>query len=224
MFRRLAYLPALRSGYETAVCVTGRRRRQSWRGSKGYAHTVAKSLDLSPQSVIRYTTTFAVGWIDALFPARLRRVHDGEHQGPVFAPIHSPRSSYGINWTTRRMEDPHNVIAQTGHRMSEGRIRRIIKAAGYRWRKAKTVLTSNDPKYQSKLDAIKVILSELKPDEAFFSIDEYGPFAVKKKGGQETSRPRKELRRSAVPKIKRMDDPHSGSRAFPEPGDAFLFS
>lgn len=122
------------------------------------------------------------------------------------------------------MEDPHNVLAQTGHRMSEGRIRRIIKAAGYRWRKAKTVLTSNDPKYQSKLDAIKVILSELKPDEAFFSIDEYGPFAVKKKGGQETSRPRKELRRSAVPKIKRMDDPHSGSRAFPEPGDAFLFS
>jgi hypothetical protein len=40
------------------------------------------------------------------------------------------------------------------------------------------------PQYQSKLDAIKGILSELKPDEAFFSIDEYGPFAVKKKGGR----------------------------------------
>jgi hypothetical protein len=74
------------------------------------------------------------------------------------------------------MEDLHNVLAQAGHRISESRIPRITKAGGFRWRKAKTVLTSNDPQYQSKLDAIKGILSELKPDEAFFSIDEYGPF------------------------------------------------
>jgi transposase len=147
-------------------------------------HTVAKSLDLTPPSVIRYTTTFAGGGIDALFPARQSRVHDEEHQGPVFALLHSPPSSYGINRTTWRMEDLHNVLAQTGHRMSERRIRRIIKAGGFRWRKAKTVLTSNDPQYQAKLDAIKGILSGLKPDEAFFSIDEYGPFAVKKKGGR----------------------------------------
>jgi len=30
---------------------------------------------------------------------------------------------------------------------------------------------------------IKQILSDLKEDEAFFSIDEYGPFAIKRKGG-----------------------------------------
>jgi hypothetical protein len=34
-----------------------------------------------------------------------------------------------------------------------------------------------------KVDAIKEILQQLRPNEAFFSIDEYGPFAVKKKGG-----------------------------------------
>jgi hypothetical protein len=43
---------------------------------------------------------------------------------------------------------------------------------------------SNDPHYKSKLEAVKAILSELKLDDAFFSIDEYGPFAVKRKGGR----------------------------------------
>jgi transposase len=154
-------------------------------GFKGIRlHTVAESLDLTPHTVIRYAVTFAGGGVVALFRATQSRVHDEEHQGPVFALLHSPPSSYGINRTTWRMEDLHNVLAQTGHRMSERRIRRIIKAGGFRWRKAKTVLTSNDPQYQPKLDAVKGVLSELKPDEAFFSIDEYGPFAVKKKGGR----------------------------------------
>jgi len=45
------------------------------------------------------------------------------------------------------------------------------------------VLTSQDPEYRVKIEVIKKILSGLKKDEAFFSIDEFGPFAVKKKGG-----------------------------------------
>jgi hypothetical protein len=60
----------------------------------------------------------------------------------------------------------------------------MIKAAGFRWRKAKVVLTSKDPDYRAKLDAIQRILSTLQEDEAFFSIDEYGSFAVKCKGGR----------------------------------------
>jgi hypothetical protein len=50
-------------------------------------------------------------------------------------------------------------------------------------RKAKVVLTSNDPEYPAKVGIIKQILSDLKEEEAFFSIDEYGPFAIKRKGG-----------------------------------------
>jgi len=46
------------------------------------------------------------------------------------------------------------------------------------------VLTSNDPEYRAKVEAISKILSELRPDEAFFSVDEYGPFAIKMKGGK----------------------------------------
>jgi hypothetical protein len=58
----------------------------------------------------------------------------------------------------------------------------LIKTAGFKWRKAKVVLTSNDPEYHAKVGVIKQILSGLKEDEAFFSIDEYGPFAIKRKG------------------------------------------
>ena len=46
------------------------------------------------------------------------------------------------------------------------------------------MLTSNDPTYTEKLARIRSILSNLQPDEAFFSIDEYGPFAIKTKPGR----------------------------------------
>jgi hypothetical protein len=65
----------------------------------------------------------------------------------------------------------------------------MIKVAGYKWRNAKIVLTSNDPTYKEKLARIRYILSSLQPDEAFFSIDEYGPFAIKAKPGRTLSAP-----------------------------------
>jgi hypothetical protein len=54
----------------------------------------------------------------------------------------------------------------------------------YGFKKSRESLTSNDPKFREKLDYIKSILSNLAPDEKFFSIDEYGHFAVKIKGGR----------------------------------------
>ena len=74
-------------------------------------------------------------------------------------------------------------MAESGLRTSRKRVRALIKTAGFKWRKAKVVLTSNDPEYHTKVGVIKQILSDLKEDEAFFSIDEYGPFAIKRKGG-----------------------------------------
>jgi hypothetical protein len=63
-------------------------------------------------------------------------------------------------------------------------MRRVLKGTGYRWRKARIVLTSQDSEYAQKVKAIKEILAGLKDDEAFFSIDEYGPFSIRKKGGR----------------------------------------
>jgi nucleoid DNA-binding protein len=63
-------------------------------------------------------------------------------------------------------------------------LQKIIKNSGFKYRKARTVLTSNDPQYKEIVQHINNILSNLKENEKFFSIDEYGPFAVKLQGGR----------------------------------------
>jgi hypothetical protein len=63
-------------------------------------------------------------------------------------------------------------------------MQRVLRSTGFKWQKARIVLTSRDPEYAQKVHAIKEILVSLKSDEAFFSIDEYGPFSIKKKGGR----------------------------------------
>ena len=68
--------------------------------------------------------------------------------------------------------------------MKKSNISKIIKNAGYRFRSAKKVLTSTDPNYKEKLKQITGILSKLKKDQKFFSIDEFGPFAIKIQGGK----------------------------------------
>jgi len=76
------------------------------------------------------------------------------------------------------------MAGEHGVPISRARMHRLLKSTGFRWRKARTVLTSKDPEYVQKLRAIKEILAGLKFDERFFSIDEYGPFSIKKKGGR----------------------------------------
>jgi len=102
----------------------------------------------------------------------------------LFAILHRPPREFGINRTSWRLVDLHRILRDQGQALSEARVRRVIKSAGFKWRKAKVVLTSTDPDYTKKVDAIKRILATLKNDEAFFSIDEFGPFAIKKKGGR----------------------------------------
>jgi hypothetical protein len=76
------------------------------------------------------------------------------------------------------------AMNETGQPACEEVIRVIVKRAGYRWRKARIVLTSNDPEFSHKLQRIRSILADLKAEEAFFSIDEFGPFAVKAQPGR----------------------------------------
>ncbi len=92
------------------------------------------------------------------------------------------------------------VLRNQGQYLCKDVIRSIIKQAGYKWRKARVVLTSNDPDYRLKVDTIKEILQQLKANEAFFSIDEYGPFAVKKKGGRKRVAPQENY---TIPQIQK---------------------
>src|ERR1035441_7465498 len=140
---------------------------------------IARCLQMSRRTVRGYFSRLANGGLNALLPAKAAKPRDEpEHAQFLFSLLHSPPSCHEINRTSWRMDDLHRIMAESGHRMSKKRIRASIKTAGFKWRKAKVVLTSNDPDYQAKVNVIKQILSDLKEDEAFFSIDEYGPFAI----------------------------------------------
>jgi len=145
---------------------------------------IAKFLHIARKTVQRYYKIFEHGGSNALFAPRKTETNDDpEREHSLFSLLHSPPATYGINRTSWKMDDLHRILAENGHRTSRKKIRSIIKKSGFKWRKAKLVLTSKAPDYHTKVATIKKILSELEEDEAFFSIDEYGPFAIKQQGG-----------------------------------------
>lgn len=107
----------------------------------------------------------------------------------LFKILHAPPSEYGFNRTTWKQKDLQEALAQLGINISLNRIGLVVRSAGYRWRKARTVLTSKDPDYRNKLENVQRILAKLDPSEGFFSIDEYGPFAVKQTSGKKLVAP-----------------------------------
>jgi transposase len=139
------------------------------------------------QSYMRSVRLFEEGGAALLFAPRVNphRKFDSEQvKEAVFKVLHQPPASFGINRTTWKMADLVRVMKETGQPAGEGVIRTIVKRAGYRWRKARIVLTSNDPEFSQKVQRIRSILANLKGDDAFFSIDEFGPFAVKAQPGR----------------------------------------
>jgi transposase len=149
--------------------------------------SICNALNLSRQSYRRYVRLFDEGGAAALFAVRispLRKFDSERVKKAVFSLLHQPPSNFGINRTTWKMADLSLKMKETGEPAGEDVIRKIVKQAGYRWRKARVVLTSNDSEFSEKIHHIQSILSSLKPNEAFFSIDEYGPFAIKAQSGR----------------------------------------
>ena len=143
-------------------------------------------LQVSKQPSLNYWKLFRESGTKLLFARKSPNTNKSDRdctKCAVFTLLHSPPAAHNINRTTWRMVDLQKILSEQHQPLGRDVIRRVIKEAGFKWRRARIVLTSKDPEYGPKLDAIKKILSELKPDEAFFSIDEYGPFAVKQKGG-----------------------------------------
>jgi transposase len=153
---------------------------------------IARFLHKSPTQVSRYWTKYArVGAVDLFTycPPKPKKADSEEIKSAVFSLLHSPPLAHDMNRTSWKLSDLKKCLSQEGLHVSRDVIREIIEAAGYRWRKAKKVLTSHDPEYARKLERITSILSSLKQDERFFSVDEFGPFAVKMKGGTQLVAP-----------------------------------
>jgi transposase len=148
--------------------------------------TIANALFLDPKTVRDYIQRFEEGGIENLFDLsrkNIKKSEDQNYKNAVFSILHAPPSCYGINRTTWRMGDIKHIMSKNGLPICIDNIRKIIKDAGYQFRKAKKVLTSTDPNYMEKLREITKILANLGPKERFFSIDEFGSFAVKMQGG-----------------------------------------
>ena len=153
---------------------------------------VRSFLHLSRKSARSYWERYRQGSTVALLAKRMnarRKFQDDRVRQAVFALLHSPPSVHGINRTTWKITDLQRILREQGQSISRDLICTIIEGAGFKWRKARVVLTSSDPNYQTKVEMVVKILSELKSDEAFFSIDEFGPFAVKKRGGRKRVAP-----------------------------------
>lgn len=150
-------------------------------------HAVAGFLNISHYTVSKHVRQFERLGTDAFLrwgSVQTKKVSKQEYIDAVFSILHAPPSSHGINRTSWTIENIRLVMCEQGMGIGHNGIGQIIHDAGYRFRKSKTVLTSTDPEYREKLKEITAILSKLKPTEKFFSIDEYGPFSVKQKGGR----------------------------------------
>ncbi len=150
-------------------------------------NSISSILGCQRNTIRSYIRKFKSGGIEHLFDfsrKETKKFEEPKYVETVFKILHTPPSVYGFNRTTWRMEDLYRTLAKEGLSLSKPYIRQIIKNAGYRFLKAKKVLTSTDPQYREKLKEITNILSNLKNNEKFFSIDEFGPFAIKMIGGR----------------------------------------
>jgi hypothetical protein len=119
---------------------------------------------------------------------RISRHLRADVQSVVSKTLHEPPSVYGINRTTWTI----NLLTSTINQGSSGldfkvtrsNVSHAIRAMGYRFKKTREVLTSNDPNYKEKLAKITRTLQRLGPADRFFSIDEYGPISVRHRGGK----------------------------------------
>jgi transposase len=99
--------------------------------------------------------------------------------------LHEPPPSFGLNrsnWSTRSLAEIYKK--QFGADISSRTVSRYVRKVGYRWKKARRVLTSPDLEYREKVQILLDALRSLEPTELLFFIDELGPLRVKKYGGR----------------------------------------
>lgn len=102
--------------------------------------------------------------------------------------LHESPQLHNINrasWSLKTLA--HAYEAKFGDSIGMSTISEYLRAKGYSFKKARRVLTSPDPDYREKLEEITKILSNLREDDKFFSVDEFGPFSIKMKGGRSFS-------------------------------------
>jgi transposase len=148
-------------------------------------------LERSRKTILQWLQQYRTKGLTALSVPRKRAVSPvsqaviKEREDRLLRLIHEPPTLHNVNrasWSLGSLA--HAYSNRYGTSLSKTTISEFFKKSGYRFKKAKKVLTSSDPEFRAKLALIKQTLAKLKPDEKFFSIDEFGPFSVKMRGGR----------------------------------------
>lgn len=163
--RSLAVLGSLRGWPSTVICAFLGIEKKTYRG---------------------YWQAYERGGASALFAPQApphKKVDNEFLKSLIFTILHEPPRNYGINRTAWTMGTLQQALAEKGSPACRDTIRKITRQAGWRWLKARKVLTSTDPGYSEKVRILRSTLASLQPEEAFLSIDEYGPFIVRLHGG-----------------------------------------
>jgi transposase len=184
-------LPALKSWrlshdrrkWEVGIALLGLASGQS-------VSEICRKIERARRTVERWCSLYEHGGIDCLPLRRSKKLSDAsvnkinEKKERLIKIIHELPRAYGINrasWSLDALSDAYEKTH--GKRISTSSISEYFILAGYKFKKAKKSLTSNDPTYREKLAKITNTLSHLASNEKFFSIDEFGPFSVKIRGG-----------------------------------------
>ena len=132
-------------------------------------------LEAGPEKLFAWNTTRHMG-AEAQVSDRTKRILEVFHHKPT---------AFGINRTSWTQPALLKAYEQSyGEIISRSTLARILRRAGYRWRKARRVLTSPDPSYHEKVELLLNTLHCLGENEFFFFLDEWGPIQVRKRGGQ----------------------------------------
>ncbi len=115
--------------------------------------TIAGHLCIAPSTVDNSFNKYKLHGTSTVTSDLKLKPHKHEKQEYIdkaFSILHAPPLSYGYNRTTWRLVDLKAAMEREGMSIGKGGLSKIIKNAGYSYRKAKTVLTSNDKDYKDK--------------------------------------------------------------------------
>src|SRR5438552_3150699 len=149
---------------------------------------IANILHASRRSTRRYFRVYTKAGAAALFGRSTRVGKPAEDLAKthrILELLHSRPDSIGfnrMNWTQCDLIQAYE--ARHHETISRSALARLIRKAGYGWRKARRVLTSPDPNYQEKVELLVMTLRSLTTSEMLFFIDEWGPCQVRKRSGK----------------------------------------
>jgi transposase len=151
---------------------------------------IAKAIQSASSTTRRYYRIYVEAGLEALFAWNTNRHYIdprkvSERTKRILELLHHKPSSCGINranWTQAALRKAYEHAY--GEVISRSAIAKIIRGAGYRWKKARRVLSSPDPCYHEKVELLLRTLQSLGAGEMFFFLDEWGPVQVRKRDGK----------------------------------------